>query len=441
MLPRLTFCTRLFPSRLFCPERRLCNLRKPNQANVSSRVSEAAPGEGQDKVVLRDEGSAFSFDGDTSENQRGYAYLMALFMVVALIITSQIAVRNILTEGRRERESDLIWRGQQYVRAIRLYYRKTGHYPSNLDDLKKGMPELHFLRYAAYKDPMKKDDGAWRFIYVNAAGQIIGSTRYATLQQMAIMDMNGGKIPGVKKEGDDSDQPGVPASSLADQSNNLNTSNPPGTDANANSQNASSQNPSPNSTPPVGATPDNSQNAGVGSNGANPGSAPQAGNPSSPNPNSPGASPSPTNTVGAPAGGPGGINTNLNNQSMAALAALKPTGPVDGPVLGGFLTGVASSVDKPSIRIYNGGKKYLNWEFIWNPVEDQAKAVQQGITNPAGTAAGQPGQAIGTGAAGTSGSSIFGNGPGASSSPNGSGMNPNPMGTSSPGPSPNSAPQ
>jgi hypothetical protein len=61
------------------------------------------------------------------------------------------------------------------------------------------------------------------------------------------------------------------------------------------------------------------------------------------------------------------------------LAALKPTGPVDGPVLGGFLTGVASTVDKPSIRVYNGGKKYNQWEFIWNPVEDQAKAVQQGL--------------------------------------------------------------
>lgn len=376
-------------------------------------------------------------------------------MVVALIVASQVAVNSVLTQGRREREADLIWRGQQYVRAIRLYYRKTGHYPSNLDDLKKGMPELHFLRYAAYKDPLKKDDGAWRFIYVNAAGQIIGSTKYATLQQMAILDMNGGKIPGVKNPGD-SDQPGVPASSLADQSNNLNSSNPPGTDANQNSSNPSNSN-SPNSTPvstpnstpgsapTVGATPDNSQNAGLGPNG--PGAPNSSANPNAPqNPNSPGTSPSPTNAVGNPAGtgaamGPGGINTNINNQSLAALAALKPTGPVDGPVLGGFLTGVASSVDKPSIRVYNGGKKYINWEFIWNPVEDQAKAVQQGITNPAGTAAGQPGQAIGTGAAGTSGSSIFGNGPGASSSPNGSGMNSSPMGTSSPGPSPNPAPQ
>ena len=90
----------------------------------------------------------------------GYAYLMALFMMVATIIASQVAMKNILTEGRREREADMIWRGQQFVRAIRLYYLKTGHYPSSLDDLKKGMPELHFLRYAAYK--RSDEEGRWR---------------------------------------------------------------------------------------------------------------------------------------------------------------------------------------------------------------------------------------------------------------------------------------
>jgi hypothetical protein len=338
-----------------------------------------------------------------SRSEKGYAYLMALFLVVTLMVASQIAVRNLVTEGRRQHEDEMIWRGQQYVRAIRLYYRKTGHYPSTLDDLKKGMPELHFLRYAAYRDPMKKDDGAWRFIYVNAAGQIIGSVKYATLQQMAILDMNGGAIPGAKP-GDPSGQPGVPASSLADQSS-------------SNSSDQAAQNPPPNgssapasaaSTPP--SSPDNSQNAA--SNPQNPAS-PQSGQ----NPQS--ASPSPTSAAGTPAG-IGGVNTNLSNQSLAALAALKPTGPVDGPVLGGFLTGVGSSVDKASIRLYNGGKKYNQWEFIWNPVEDQAKALQQGMSNPQGTLPGQPGQAIGGGPAGTS---IFGNSgpqaaPGAAASPN-----------------------
>ena len=59
--------------------------------------------------------------------------------------------------------------------------------------------------------------------------------------------------------------------------------------------------------------------------------------------------------------------------------AQQPTGPVDGPVLGAFLTGVASKVDEPSLRVYNGGTNYNQWEFIWNPIEDQARAVQQGL--------------------------------------------------------------
>ena len=42
---------------------------------------------------------------------------------------------------------------------------------------------------SAYKDPLNKDDGSWRLIYVNAAGQIIGSTRYSSLQQMALLDL------------------------------------------------------------------------------------------------------------------------------------------------------------------------------------------------------------------------------------------------------------
>lgn len=366
-------------------------------------------------------------------SQRGFAYLMAIFMVMAMIIASQVAVRNVVTQGRREREQETIWRGQQYMRAIRLYYRKTGHYPTTLDDLKKGMPELHFLRYAAYRDPLNKDEGKWRFIYVNAAGQIIGSVKYATLQQMAILDMNGGKIPGVKT-GEQGDQPGVPASTLADESNASSSGQP--------QSNQSAQNPPTNPPPNVGpgAAPDNSTNP---ANGPQPPGAPPQ-NPASPQPNQnpQSASPNPTNAIGTPAAGPGGINTNLsnlNNQSLAALAALKPTGPVDGPVLGGFLTGVASSIDKPSVRIYNGGKKYIQWEFIWNPVEEQARAMQQGLTNPQGVLPGQPGQGIGNGPAGTS---IFGN-PGAGPNP-GNPMPGNPMSqnptTTPPSSSPQSAP-
>jgi hypothetical protein len=71
------------------------------------------------------------------------------------------------------------------------------------------------------------------------------------------------------------------------------------------------------------------------------------------------------------------------------MAQLKPTGPVDGPVLGAFLTGVASKQDAPSLKVYHGGKKYINWEFIWNPLEDQAAAMQQQAGNAGSTGIGQ----------------------------------------------------
>jgi hypothetical protein len=261
--------------------------------------------------------------------ESGYAYLLALFMVIALIISSQVLMENLATQGRRTREQETIWRGRQCERAIRLYYHKTGHYPQTFDDLQSGLPELHFLRAEAEKDPMNKTDGAWRFIYVNAAGQIIGSVKYATLQQMAIMDLNHGKIPPVTSGA-------IPASSLASGGRQ---------------------------------SAQNSQQSGS-------------------------------------FGGPG--------EMVNPLAALKPTGPVDGPVPGAFLTGVAGKTDAESLIVYKGGKKYLDWEFIWNPIEDQARAMQQqaggtsngllpGLTNLPGLPSGLIGP--GTSSTGNSGSS------------------------------------
>ena len=257
--------------------------------------------------------------------ESGFAYLLALFMVMVLIITSQAVMQNLATQGRRMREQETIWRGEQCERAIRLYYHKTGHYPQTFDDLISGLPELHFLRVEAEKNPMNQTDGKWRFIYVNAAGQIIGSVKYATLQQMAIMDLNHGKIPKVL--------PGaVSASSLAAQSQ-ASTNSPNGQQSDLNFGSDQSQNQNP-------------------------------------------------------------------------LAALKPTGPVDGPVIGGFLTGVAGTADAKSLIVYKGGKKYLDWEFIWNPIEDQARAMQQqggGSTNGAIPGLGNlPGLPAGLTGAGTS---------------------------------------
>ena len=84
---------------------------------------------------------------------------------------------NILTQGKREKEAEMIWRGKQYARGIKLYYRKTGKFPTSMDDLTK--PKLGSIRFMrqAYKDPMNPKDGEWRLIYVGPSGQLIGSLK------------------------------------------------------------------------------------------------------------------------------------------------------------------------------------------------------------------------------------------------------------------------
>jgi hypothetical protein len=102
---------------------------------------------------------------------------VVIFLVTLLLISAMVVAPNILTEGRREKEKEMIWRGKQYTRGVKLYYRKMGRFPTSLDDLTK--PKLGSLRFMrqAYKDPMNKEDGSWRFIYVGAAGQLIGSLK------------------------------------------------------------------------------------------------------------------------------------------------------------------------------------------------------------------------------------------------------------------------
>jgi len=117
--------------------------------------------------------------------QAGYTLLMVVFMVATMIILAAAAAPNLLTQGRREKEEEMVWRGEQYERAIGLYYRKFGKYPTKVEDLTKQTNGVRFLRQA-YKDPMNKDDGSWRFIYVGPNGQLIGSLRQTSLLQTTL---------------------------------------------------------------------------------------------------------------------------------------------------------------------------------------------------------------------------------------------------------------
>jgi type II secretory pathway pseudopilin PulG len=117
---------------------------------------------------------------DRRRSERGYALLLVIFMTTLMLIGIMAAAPSIRTERQREKEQEMIWRGKQYIRGIKLYYRKMGRFPTSLDNLTKPTNgtsgQIRFMRQA-YKDPMNKEDGTWRLIYVGPAGQLIGSLK------------------------------------------------------------------------------------------------------------------------------------------------------------------------------------------------------------------------------------------------------------------------
>jgi type II secretory pathway pseudopilin PulG len=98
----------------------------------------------------------------------GYAMvaLLIAMAVMAIIMTAAMPVWK--TASQREKEAELIFRGQQYARAIELYQRRLpGAMPPNLDVLL----DQKFLR-KKYKDPITGDDFDILGPNSPAAGQI-----------------------------------------------------------------------------------------------------------------------------------------------------------------------------------------------------------------------------------------------------------------------------
>lgn len=90
---------------------------------------------------------------------------MLLFLMVAvavLTITMLGVARNFRRGIQRDREVEMIHRGEQYARAVRRYYHKFGSYPVSIEQLQSSN-NLRFLR-KKYKDPTSPD-GEWKLVH------------------------------------------------------------------------------------------------------------------------------------------------------------------------------------------------------------------------------------------------------------------------------------
>jgi type II secretory pathway pseudopilin PulG len=236
--------------------------------------------------------------------QDGYILIVLLLFLTLLAIGLTAVAPAIAQQGRREQEKELIHRGTQYVRAIRLFYRKFGRYPVRLEEL-ESTNRLRFLR-KRYKDPMTAG-GEWRLIHAGEA-QLTAPNAAPVLP--------GATTPGT---GATSGVAGIGTSSRFASTFSLGSQPAP---------------PQASATPGPTGTPQSQAGTTQGASSESSQSGQSSGQPGQPG--------TPTSQISSPLGG----------------------GPTFG---GGPVVGVASTSKKQSIKELNQKNHYNDWEFVYDP--------------------------------------------------------------------------
>jgi len=81
------------------------------------------------------------------------ALLLGLCVVMGILLSKGLP--NLFKMNQRELEQELIFRGEEYGKALRVYRAKHGGYPTKLEDLLKARPRI--IR-RLWKDPVTNDD-------------------------------------------------------------------------------------------------------------------------------------------------------------------------------------------------------------------------------------------------------------------------------------------
>jgi type II secretory pathway pseudopilin PulG len=258
------------------------------------------------------------------KSEQGYILLMLMLFAALLAIAAGALAPTMAFRVRRDREEEMIHRGTQYSRAIRKYVKKTGRYPSRLEDL-ENTNNVRFLR-KRYKDPVTNKD--FKLLHVGEV-QLTGATGIAGA--MAIGGaVGGGTIPGATAVG--------AAAPMAAQAQDAGPSNAGGLN---------------------GMMGGNRTQSGSGVTGT-------AGDDASSD-----AGQSKTDASGA--GSQAGASQSQPGQSGSGD---KLSSQVFG---GGPIVGVASISKAQSIREFNHKNHYDKWQFIYDPTMDRGGL----ITTPA----------------------------------------------------------
>ena len=108
----------------------------------------------------------------TRNRESGFALLLIFVLAAGIAIGMMMQLPRVAFETARNREQMLIERGEQYKRAIGLFYRKTNRLPQKIEDL-ENTNSIRFLR-RRYIDPMTGKD-EWRIIHAGPGGVLTDS--------------------------------------------------------------------------------------------------------------------------------------------------------------------------------------------------------------------------------------------------------------------------
>jgi type II secretory pathway pseudopilin PulG len=260
-----------------------------------------------------------------SNSEEGYILLAVLFLVALILIGLAVAAPKVAQDIQRDRENELYHRGKQYERAIRLYYRKTGGYPTDLSQL-ENTNNIRFLR-KRYIDPITGQP--FRLIHQGEAkAPLLGLFG----QPLA------GQIPGATSIG-----------------------NPIGS--------------SPTGATPTGATSQNGSAFGSSSFGSNT----LASNTLASSDSQPTTSPG--DNTGNPGTGSTGAGAGNNTGTDTGFGS---TGSTGSTTVVGRIVGVSSTSPKASIRVYKKQTHYNQWEFVYDPAMEAIAGGGQPALNAPG---------------------------------------------------------
>src|SRR5215469_11635665 len=99
-------------------------------------------------------------------NQQGYLLLSIMLLITLMLIVLSAEAPRIAQRIKREKEEELVHRGEDIAMAIKRFYHKNGTYPVSLEQL-EDTNHIRFLR-KKYIDPMT-GEANWRLIHQGEA--------------------------------------------------------------------------------------------------------------------------------------------------------------------------------------------------------------------------------------------------------------------------------